>query len=457
MWIYSWHELVALTAAALVLDWLIGDPKWPTHPVIYIGRWVRFVERRLRPSSAAGIGGKVEAGTSEAAREEVSERAAGYELHAVDGQAVEGVAGCKPGVVNRCTMRDATEDEPETVTGRASNDMMGPDSKALERMTEDKPEEVAGQASDDVMEHDSGAVEGMTGHQPEGVAERAAGDFVPERATENPGFVKMQGVVLTATTVLLSFGIMYGLTLFADWIHPWLGYAVTIWFIASTVAVKGLKQAAYLVREPLRRGDLEAARMYTGYIVGRNTACLDEAELTRAVVETVAENIVDAVIAPLFYAVLGGAPLAMAYRAANTLDSMVGYRNAAYRDFGWASARWDDVLNWVPARLTGALLVGVALLTPGLSAQRAARAIRRFARLHPSPNSGIPESAAAGALGIELGGLNVYGGVPSERARLGWPLRERTQRDIVLAVRMMYGVSLLAMGGLLCACALHWL
>ena len=216
------------------------------------------------------------------------------------------------------------------------------------------------------------------------------------------------------------------------------------------IAIKGLKDAAYLVYNPLRKGNLAEARKYTGYIVGRDTDELREEELTRAVVETVAENIVDAVIAPLFYALIGGAPLAMLYRASNTLDSMVGYRNDRYRHFGWASARWDDAMNWIPARLTGLLLILVALLKPGLSAKRAAAAIRRFAHLHPSPNSGIPESAVAGALGIELGGLNVYGGAASERARLGWPLRPRTQRDIVYAVRMLYGVSFVVMGGFLC-------
>ena len=135
---------------------------------------------------------------------------------------------------------------------------------------------------------------------------------------------------------------------------------------------------------------------------------------------------------------------------------MVGYRNDRYRHFGTASARWDDAMNWIPARLTGLLLILVALVKPGLSAPRAAAAIRRFAHLHPSPNSGIPESAVAGALGIELGGLNIYGGAASERARLGWPLRPRTQQDIVHAVRMLYGVSFIVMGGLLCVILVLW-
>jgi adenosylcobinamide-phosphate synthase len=313
-----------MTAAAILIDWIIGDPKWPTHPVILIGRWIRFLEHKLRRES--------------------------------DGLCVR---------------------------------------ESILRL-------------------------------------------------------KVKGVVLMLSTVLLSFGVVSAIVFLADSMNQWLGYAVSVWLISTTIAVKGLKDAAYLVYNPLRSGNLAEARQYTGYIVGRDTEHLGEEELTRAVVETVAENIVDAVISPLFYALLGGAPLAMFYRASNTLDSMVGYRNDKYRHFGWASARWDDVMNWIPARLTGLLLLIVALLQPGLSAKRSAAAIRRFAHLHPSPNSGIPESAVAGALGIELGGLNVYGGAASERARLGWPLRERTQRDIVLAVRMVYGVSIVVMGGLLC-------
>jgi adenosylcobinamide-phosphate synthase len=323
MWIYSWQEIVSMTAAAIALDWLIGDPKWPTHPVILIGRFIRWVEGMLHKGKETSV-------------------------------------------------------------------------------------------------------------------------------KSSSGWLRTKGVMLTVSTVVLSFSVMLLLTLAARSIHEWLGYLLSTWFISTTIAIKGLKDAAYLVYNPLRAGNLADARKYTGYIVGRDTDELGEEELTRAVVETVAENIVDAVIAPLFYALIGGAPLAMLYRASNTLDSMVGYRNDRYRHFGWASARWDDVMNWIPARLTGLLLILVALLQPGLSAKRAAAAIRRFAHLHPSPNSGIPESAVAGALGIELGGLNVYGGAASERARLGWPLRELAQQDIVYAVRMLYGVSFVVMGGLLC-------
>lgn len=318
---YSLSETLLLIAAAIVLDWIIGDPKWPTHPVIHIGRLISRMEALLRP----------------------------------EGRILQ------------------------------------------------------------------------------------------------PSALKRRGVVLALTTTAAAFAVIWGATWLAQYIHPWLGYAVSVWFIASTIAVTGLKDAAMLVYRPLAEGNLADARLYTSYIVSRDTAQMSEKDAARAAVETVAENTVDAFVAPLVFALIGGAPLAMLYRAGNTLDSMVGYRNDRYIHFGWASARLDDLLNYIPARLCGVLLVLSALLTPGLSAGRAFRAIRGFARFHPSPNSGIPEAAAAGAIGIELGGVNVYFGQASERARLGWPLRELVPDDIKKMVRLLYITSLLLFAGVLAA------
>lgn len=264
----------------------------------------------------------------------------------------------------------------------------------------------------------------------------------------SPRSLRLRGVLLVVSTLLASAGLAALLVWCAKLVHPYLGYAAGTWLISTTMAVKGLKDAAMRVYEPLQRGDLDAARTYTGYIVGRDTTELDEDELTRAVVETVSENIVDAFVSPLCFALLGGAPLAMLYRASNTLDSMVGYKNEKYRYFGWASARWDDVLNYVPARVTGALIVLFALMHPKLSGVRAARSVLRFAKLHPSPNSGIPEAAVAGAIGIEVGGRNVYFGVAGERARLGWPLRRRRRDDMRTAVQVLYAVSIMAAAAL---------
>ncbi|CAM3641426.1 adenosylcobinamide-phosphate synthase CbiB [Marinicrinis lubricantis] len=262
---------------------------------------------------------------------------------------------------------------------------------------------------------------------------------------------KQLGIALLVTVALSVFIVTVAGAWACAWIHPWLGYAFQVWFISTTMAVKGLKDAGVLVFDALDRGRLHDARTYVGYIVGRDTMHLDEPEITRAAVETVAENTVDAYVTPLCFALLGGAPLAMLYRAVNTLDSMVGYRNEKYRHFGWASARCDDVLNYIPARLTGLLMVLSNIFLPGSSAGRSLRAILKFARLHPSPNGGIPESAAAGALGVQLGGINVYGEVVSDRARMGWKLRELRSPDILAVIRMLYGTAYLTLGGILCA------
>ncbi len=227
-------------------------------------------------------------------------------------------------------------------------------------------------------------------------------------------------------------------------VHPWLATAVSAWLISTAVARRGLAEAALAVYGPLAAGDLARARERLAPIVGRDTDRLPAREVTRGAVETVAENTVDAVVAPLFYALLGGPALALAYRAANTLDAMVGYRREFYRDFGWASARLDDVLNYVPARLTGLLMLAAARLL-GLDWRAGLEAVWRDARRHPSPNAGIPEAAVAGALGVRLGGWNRYGGIPSFRAYLGEGRRELEAGDIPRAVRLMSLTSHLAL------------
>ncbi|WP_424765646.1 adenosylcobinamide-phosphate synthase CbiB [Paenibacillus sp. sgz302251] len=319
MILYSFQELLLLAAAAIIIDWIVGDPKWPTHPVIWIGRLIRLIESLL----------------------------------------------------------------------------------------------------------------------------------APERRKKQQAIARLLGAALTAVTLAASYGVMWLAVWAADAVHVWLGYTVSAWFISTTIAVKGLKEAAMLVYHPLIKGNLEDARKYAGYIVGRDTATLDAREASRAAVETVAENTVDALVSPLLFALVGGAPLAMLYRAANTLDSMVGYRNDKYIYFGWCSARLDDLLNYIPARLTGLMLTIIAFLSPGMKADLAIRAMITFAHRHPSPNSGIPESAVAGALGIELGGINSYFGVRSERARMGWPLRNLEPYDIILTVRLLYGVSIILFVGVL--------
>lgn len=221
-----------------------------------------------------------------------------------------------------------------------------------------------------------------------------------------------------------------------SFISPWLVWLAEAWLISTTIASKGLKDAGMAVYVELQKGDIPAARKALGMIVGRDTTSLDCPEIVRGTVETVAENIVDAIISPLFYALIGGAPLAMVYRAVNTLDSMVGYKNDKYRDLGWASARLDDVANFIPARITALLLALCAWLLR-LDWRNCLQMVKRDARLHPSPNSGYPESAVAGALGIRLGGENVYHGVASFRAYMGDPVRAMEPDDIIQTSRMM--------------------
>lgn len=261
------------------------------------------------------------------------------------------------------------------------------------------------------------------------------------------------GVFLCGTTVMGSAAAAYAAVWLCVWVHPWLGYAANVWLISTTIACRGLAEAGLRVYRPLAECRLDEARTYTGYIVGRDTQELDEPELARATVETVAENTVDAVLSPVFFALLGGAPGAFLYRAANTLDSMVGYRNERYRWYGKASARLDDALNYVPARMAGLLLALSAALC-GHSARASAASIRQYARLHPSPNSGYPESAVAGALGIRLGGVNRYGGVESRRAYMGEATRGLESRDIKRTVTLLYVFTGLLFGGVVCAAAI---
>jgi adenosylcobinamide-phosphate synthase len=254
--------------------------------------------------------------------------------------------------------------------------------------------------------------------------------------------LKAAGLIFPVIIVGGSFTIVYYLLFTLEHVHPWLAIAAEIWLISTTVATKGLKDAALEIYHYMKAGNLEKAPTALGMIVGRDTNKLDETEISRGTVETVAENIVDAIISPLFYAIIGGAPLAMAYRAVNTLDSMVGYKNEKYKNLGWASARLDDVMNFLPARITGILIVLASFLLK-LNMKSAWKMMKRDARLHPSPNSGFPESAVAGALSVQLGGTNYYQGIPSHRAKMGDPIRSLQSNDIISCVKIMEVTSIL--------------
>ena len=258
--------------------------------------------------------------------------------------------------------------------------------------------------------------------------------FVPNERTG--------GVLLLVITVGVTSGLAAAILKCASAVSPYAGFAVAVYLAFTCLAARSLHGESRLVADALGRGDLTEARKALSRIVGRDTANLDERETWRATVETVAENSSDGVIAPLFCLMLGGPVLALAYKAVNTLDSMVGYKNEKYLAFGWASARFDDLANWIPARLTGLLMVLAAPLVR-LSPVRAWWIMVRDGKNHASPNSGIPEAAAAGALGVQLGGLNWYFGKPVAKPTIGDALQPLSQEAYQGAVRLMYGAEAL--------------
>jgi len=259
---------------------------------------------------------------------------------------------------------------------------------------------------------------------------------------QNQQTEKIKGIILAVITVGLSYFTIYFLIYVGGIISPGLKFAFSSFFIFTTLSTKNLGEEAFSVYRALEEDNLELARERVSRIAGRDTKDLDEEEIVRATVETVAENTVDGIISPLFYAVLGGAPLAMAYKAVNTLDSMVGYKNEKYLYFGWCSAKLDDLVNYLPARIS-ILLIPVASLIVGQRGLMALRAIFRDGKKSPSPNAGIPEAGFAGSLGIQLGGLNFYQGAKEYRPILGDKLKKKSPKDILKAIWLSCTVSML--------------
>ena len=267
-------------------------------------------------------------------------------------------------------------------------------------------------------------------------------------------------VLIVAGSTFILFSILSSALLNLTF-HPvagYVGFAVFVYLVSTTIATRGLLKSGLIVIRELLKGDIESSRLKLAMIVGRDTETLKEKGMLRAIIETLSENASDAIVAPLFYFVIGGLPLAMTYKAINTLDSMLGYKNEKYNNFGWASAKLDDIANYIPARITGILIVGAAYFVNNIrhiifrgaikfsntnkgvgklvsrvlnwmerktnkpdfeSGRRAYAIMIRDGRKHSSPNSGIPEAAMAGALGIRLGGPSTYGGVISKKPYIG--------------------------------------
>ena len=246
-------------------------------------------------------------------------------------------------------------------------------------------------------------------------------------------------LLLTGGTLFLSGTVLYA----AGRVHPVLWTALQLFWGWQCLAMKGLGSESRAVQEKLETGTLEQARAQVARIVGRDTRQLSREGVVRAAVETVAENFSDGVIAPLFYYIIGGAPLALCYKAINTMDSMVGYKNDRYRYFGRIPARLDDAANWIPSRLSALLLIASAFFCRE-NASSAAAIWKRDRRNHASPNSAQTESVMAGALGIRLGGGASYFGQWHEKPYIGDDLRTPVPSDIRRANRMMYVGSVMA-------------
>lgn len=257
---------------------------------------------------------------------------------------------------------------------------------------------------------------------------------------------KFLGAILTITVLTMTFIISYTLGVI-QFVGIYLLYTI---FATKCLAKEGMK-----VYNILKAKDMEKAKKELSYLVSRDTKDMDERNIIRSVMETISENTVDGIIAPMFYMMIGAIVLpgnlsgalafGMTYKGVNTLDSMVGYKNDKYIDFGWFSARFDDWANLIPARITGMILYPLSALILGYDYKSSFRIYFRDRKKHASPNSGHPESAAAGAIGIQFGGVTSYFGEVHEKPTIGDKIKEFDIEDIRKNIKMMYGASILGM------------
>ena len=268
--------------------------------------------------------------------------------------------------------------------------------------------------------------------------------FLRPRLPKTPQGELLGGAIvafcLPVGTFLLTGLVCWG----AARLHPLLGLAVQMFWCGQALAARGLVQESTNVYKELKKPDLPGARKAVSWIVGRDTAELTAEGVTKAAVETVAENASDGVIAPLLYMLIGGAPLALTYKAINTMDSMLGYKNEKYLYFGRVPAKLDDVANYIPSRLAALLWVAAAAFTHN-DAKGAWKIWRRDRRNHASPNSAQTESACAGALGVQLAGPAYYFGQYYPKRTIGDALRPIEPEDILRANQMMYVASSFAL------------
>jgi adenosylcobinamide-phosphate synthase len=261
------------------------------------------------------------------------------------------------------------------------------------------------------------------------------------------------GIVLSTVVIALTVTTTVAVIIGARWLHPSLGFAAEVILAWTALATGSLLAEARQVLRALDDDDLACARQRLARIVGRDTASLPESEVSRALIETLAESTCDGIVAPLCYLVISGLPAALAYKAINTLDSMIGHRESPYTYFGRCAARLDDAVNFIPARLSALAIVLAAIVT-GSHAGSALRVWWRDHDQHDSPNAGHPEAAMAGALGVTLGGVNTYDGQPHRKPFLGSGAAPATREHARRACRVVLGASIISGAVAVIACAL---
>ena len=264
------------------------------------------------------------------------------------------------------------------------------------------------------------------------------------RLEPNKGALLLGGALMVIIVLVISFVVPMAILLAAGMVSPWLAFALETLMCYQIFATKCLRDESMKVYIALHNHDLADARVKLSWIVGRDTQNLDEEEITKGAVETVAENTADGIIAPMFYMFLGGVPLAFLYKGINTMDSMVGYKNDKFLYFGRCAAKLDDLANLLPARITGLVMIGAAFVL-GLDGKNAWKSFWRDRYNHLSPNSAMTESVTAGALNIQLGGDHFYFGKLVHKDTIGDDIRPVCPEDIVKTNRLLYMTAVLCL------------
>ena len=269
------------------------------------------------------------------------------------------------------------------------------------------------------------------------------GNLRPKLAP-NKNALLFGGALMVIIVLVISFAVPMAILLAAGMVSPWLAFALETLMCYQIFATKCLRDESMKVYDALHNNDLADARVKLSWIVGRDTQNLDEEEITKGAVETVAENTADGIIAPMFYMFLGGVPLAFLYKGINTMDSMVGYKNDKFLYFGRCAAKLDDLANLIPARITGLVMIAAAFLL-GLNGPGAWKVFWRDRYNHLSPNSAMTESVTAGALNIQLGGDHFYFGKLVHKDTIGDNIRPVCPEDIKKTNNLLYMTAVLCL------------